>query len=260
MTVDDAEEGPRTKEHGELRPKVVVWSPDGARRADHHLTDQRVTVGRAIPGHLPSIPLAPDPQAWISRLHCWLESIDGSWYVVDNGSVNGTLIDRQGTREAVEGRQRLQDRDEILILGYLVDDEPFWWRLRFDDPFATADAPPTGTPNSTPYIEYRLAEATLSVVEGGRRTEVPQLGHNRHKLVRYMASRNAANGGVPVTCTHEELITAVWGDPDRWRFRTAYSAENLRDLIFELRRKLRPHDDLLETIPGIGYLLRTKSP
>lgn len=245
---------------GELRPKVVVWSPDGARRAEHALVDQRVTIGRAVPGHSPDIALAPDPQSWISRLHCWLECIDGSWYVIDNGSVNGTVVERQDQRQTVEGRRRVQDRDEILILGYLVDDEPFWWRLRFDDPFATADAPPRRTSDDAPYVEYRLAEATLSVVANGERIDIPQLGHNRHKLVRYMASRNAANGGVPVTCTHDELITAVWGPPETWRFRTAYSAENLRDLVFELRRKLRPYDGLVETTPGIGYSLHTKTP
>lgn len=254
MTED---EGEVETEQGELRPKILVGSPDGTRRSEHELVTERVTIGRAVPGYAPDIVLAPDPQSWISRLHCWLECIDGSWWVVDNGSVNGTLLERQGQRETVEGRRRVQDRDEILILGYLVDDEPFWWRLRFDDPFATADAPRRTATDDAPYVEYRLAEATLSVVANGERIDIPQLGRNRHKLVRYMARRNAANGGMPVTCTHDELITAVWGPPETWRFQKAYTAENLRDLIFELRRKLSPHDGLVETTPGIGYSLRT---
>jgi DNA-binding winged helix-turn-helix (wHTH) protein len=241
-----------------LGPLVTVLSPDGQRQGEHPLADDRVTVGRPVPGHAPDIQLGPDPQAWISRLHCCFERVEGSWVVVDNGSVNGTLVERQGARNPVEGRLRLQDQDDVLILGYLVGDEPFWWRLRFEDPFATADGPPPPLGPGAPYVEYRLVDATLFVVEEDRRTEVRPLGPNRHKLVRYMASRNAANNGTPVACTHDELIAAVWGDPETWRYRTAYGAENLRDLVFELRKQLRPHDHLIETVPGIGYALHTR--
>jgi hypothetical protein len=242
----------------EAMAKVVVSSPNGARH-EHPLVDDRVTVGRgAVPGYTPDIPLGPDPQTWISRLHCWFERVHGSWYVVDNGSVNGTMIERQGTRQTVDGRFRLQDKDEVLILGYMVDDEPYWWRLRIDDPFATADGPPPPGTSSAPYVEYRLAEAKLVVVEGDRRTEIRPLGRNRHKLVRHMASRNAANGGTPVACTRKELIAAVWGEPETWRYGGAYTKENLRDLVHELRKQLG-NDDLIETIPNIGYLLRTKT-
>jgi DNA-binding winged helix-turn-helix (wHTH) protein len=241
-----------------LGPRVTVWSPDGQRQGEHPLVEDRVTVGRPVPGHSPDIPLTPDPQAWISRLHCWFELSEGSWVVVDNGSVNGTVVDREGSRNPVQGRLRLQDKDEVLVLGYLVGDEPFWWRLHFDDPFATADGPQPRR-SAASYVEYLLADAKLFVVEEDRRTQVAPLGRNRHKLVRYMASRNAANNGTPVTCTHDELITAVWGDPETWRYRTAYTAENLRDLIFELRKQLRPHERLIETVPGIGYVLHTRT-
>jgi DNA-binding winged helix-turn-helix (wHTH) protein len=74
-----------------------------------------------------------------------------------------------------------------------------------------------------------------------------------------MASRNAANSGTPVTCNHDELIAAVWGEPDSWDRSKVYTADNLRDLVFELRKRLRPHDDLIETIPGLGYLLHTRA-
>lgn len=238
-------------------PKIVVTSPDGG-SDEHPLVDDRMTVGRAVPGYSPDIALGPDRQAWISRLHCWFERAHGSWYVVDNGSVNGTMVERQGRRDTVDGRLRLQDQDEVQILGYMVDDEPFWWRLRLDDPFTTADSPPPPGPASTPFVEYSLVEATLTVVQGSQRTEIRPLGRNRHKLVRYMANRNAANGGMPVACTHDELIVAVWGERDTWRYGGAYTKENLRDLVYELRRQLG-HEHLVETIPDVGYRLHTRT-
>jgi hypothetical protein len=244
----------------ERAPRIVVSAPDGTGKGEHALTGDRLTVGRSVPGHTPDVILGPDPQSWISRLHCWLERVAGSWYLVDNGSVNGTMLERQGNREAVAGRVRLQDKDEILILGYLVDDEPFWWRLKVDDPFTTVDARPGGAqPEAAAHVEYSLAEARLVVVAGTERTEIRRLGRNQHKLVRYMASRNTANGGASVTCTHEELIAAVWGEPETWPHRTARTAENLRDLVFELRKKLAPHE-VVETVPGLGYSLRTAPP
>lgn len=236
-------------------PSVAMIAPDGEARANVALGSDRVSVGRAMPEHSPDIALGPDPQRWISRLHCTLEQAEGGWFVVDNGSVNGTVVERNGVRERVDGRHRLLDGDFVLVLGYLVDDEPFWWRLRFRDPFATAPGPAGPRPERA-HLEYSIADAKLFVVVDGRRAEVTKLGPNRHKLVRYMASRNAANGA-PVACTQEELIEAVWGDPRTWPFRTAYTADNLRDLIFELRRKLRPHEQLLETVQGFGYTLRT---
>jgi hypothetical protein len=253
----------------ELVPKVVVSSPDGDRHHDHPLVKDRVTVGRAVPGFSPDIPLGPDPQMWIGRVHCSFERVDGMWQVVNNVAVGGTLVERQGKRDLVDGQHPLKDQDEVLILGYMVNDEPFWWRLRLRDPFATADRPPLPGTSSPPYLEYDFATATLIVVQGDRRTEIRSLGRNRQKLVRYMVSCNARNGGTPVTCTHEELIVAVWGEPETWRYPKARTPENLRDLVFELRKQLvaevpelrdqvGPHGELIETITGIGYLLRTQ--
>jgi DNA-binding winged helix-turn-helix (wHTH) protein len=113
--------------------------------------------------------------------------------------------------------------------------------------------------STTPYIEYRLAEAKLFVVDGGDRTEVALVGPNRHKLVRYMARRNAANGGAPVACTHDELMAAVWGSPETWSRRNAYTRENLRDLVYELRKQLEPYRYLIEGIADVGYVLHTRA-
>ena len=94
---------------------------------------------------------------------------------------------------------------------------------------------------------------------GQERHEVGGLSPNAHKLVRYMAGRGLAEGGVPVTCTHEELIAAVWGDGRAAPY--GFTAEHLRDLVSELRKRLEPDrprgapSRLLETVPGSGYRL-----
>jgi DNA-binding winged helix-turn-helix (wHTH) protein len=129
-----------------------------------------------------------------------------------------------------------------------------------EDPFATGGGSPPPTSAPRPYIEYRIAEAKLFVVDGGGRTEVPLLGPNRHRLIRYMASRNAANRGTPVACTHDELMVAVWGRPETWSRRKAYTVENLRDLVYELRNQLQPHRHLIEAVSDVGYVLHTRRP
>lgn len=237
-------------------PLLVVTAPDGAERAPITMAPPRVTVGRAVPGYDPDVVLGPDPQRWVSRLHCSFEIEQGTWFVVDNGSVNGTMVERSGERSRVDGRRRLENGDDVLILGYLVDDTPFWWRMRYLDPFATLDGSAAGR-RSGPYVEYSVEQARLVVVDGSERIEVHKLGPNAHKLVRHLVDRNRVNGGVAVVCSQDELIEAVWGPPETWRRHNAYTVENLRDLVFELRRKLRPHDHVLRTITGMGYSLVT---
>jgi hypothetical protein len=200
------------------------------------------------------------------RVPCSFERVDGVWYVIDHSTAGGTLVERQGIRDVVHGRYRLQDRDEVLVLGYLVADEPCWWRVRITDPTdptdpsATAVVPPLPEKSGLPYLDYDFAAATLAVVEGDRCEEIRPLGPKRQKLVRYMASQNAANGGTPVACPHEDLIHAVWGPPETWPHGKAFTRVNLADLVSELRKQLDPHRHLLETITGIGYLLRTRHP
>lgn len=52
--------------------------------------------------------------------------------------------------------------------------------------------------------------------------------------------------------THDELISRVWGD--------AYRGSNhyLHNYLGRLRKKLGEYDDLLETVPGMGYNLHSK--
>jgi hypothetical protein len=229
--------------------------PERSVRAVGARQDSGTPIDLGVP---PDIPLGRDTQRWTGGVPCSFERVDGVWYVVDHDAAGGTLVEREGNRDVVHGRYRLRDRDEVLILGYLGADEPVWWCVRIADPSTTADVPPLQEPSGRPYAAYDLATATLAVVHGDRRREIRPLGPKRQKLVRYMASRNAANGGTPVACPHEDLIHAVWGPPETWPHGKAFTRVNLADLVSELRKQLDPHRHLLETITGIGYLLRTR--
>jgi hypothetical protein len=244
---------------------VLVHAPDGSSFAVA-LHPGRVQIGRPAPGHDPDIVLEPDPERWVGRLHCVLEFDTGAWWLVDNGTVNGTFLRRHDSVERVEGRVRLRANDVIRILGGMDSDDGGlrYWELTLLDPHATTQAPrPPRRPAPPPEggwtcVEYDWAQARLYRRDGDRREEVEGLSPLLHKLVRHMAG--AGDGGAPVACTHAELIEAVWGTGDGTPF--GFTTEHLRDLVSELRKRLEPGrargepSRLLETIPGIGYRLR----
>jgi len=68
-----------------------------------------------------------------------------------------------------------------------------------------------------------------------------------------MVERNAAAGGVPVLCTHDELMRAVWADEPM------HTREELAKLVWELRKKLEPFgaQHLIENERRLGYRLRS---
>ena len=55
-----------------------------------------------------------------------------------------------------------------------------------------------------------------------------------HRLVRFMAERNAASAGAPALCSNDELMNAVWGDEPM------HTHTELARLVWELRRELEP--------------------
>jgi hypothetical protein len=249
------------------RSWLEIHAPDG-RATRVELQHDRVQVGRPAPGHQPDVMLDPDPQRWIGRLHCLLDYEAGTWWLVDNGTVNGTFLRRGERTQRVAGRVRLQNQDVIRILGGMTDGgELRFWELVLTDPFATRQAPavtpaaPDGeaVERTEACVEYDWLQAKLFCRDAAGRREVTGLSPLAHKLVRHMVDRSRANGWVPVACTHEELIRAVWGEGDAAPY--GITAEHLRDLVLELRKRLEPHrrkgaaSRLLETVPGIGYRL-----
>jgi DNA-binding winged helix-turn-helix (wHTH) protein len=104
-------------------------------------------------------------------------------------------------------------------------------------------------------LSYDLDEARLLLVQGAEKREI-QVRAQAHRLIRHMVERNAASGGAPALCTHDELMHAVWADEPM------HTREELAKLVWELRKKLEPFGaaHLIENERGRGYRMRTCPP
>jgi len=236
------------------RPFLRIESVDGqASTLDLSAEQERFAVGRLR--ELNDVALEPDPQLLVTRqAHCLIERDGGGWWVVDNGSVNGTFVRRGSAAplEQVNGRMPLTDGTVIQVLGQITEaGEPRYWSITFNDPQRTRPAMAAVRLNC---IEYDWPQARVYRVEGTLRSELPQLRPQEHKLIRYMAQRNQANGGVPVLCTFDELITALWGDE------ALHTQDDVTRIVYALRQKIERDPGtpvLIETARGLGYRLRT---
>jgi hypothetical protein len=233
-------------------PTLEVLDPEGQPYQTLELKEDRLTIGRLAAYN--DLALEVDPQQLISRKgHCALERDAGCWWVVDNGSVNGTFLQHDGAMQMVLGRARLAHQDCILLLGLLSQTSaPCYWTLRFTDLGETRDgqqAPRLAV------LEYDWIQARLFHVEGRRRQEIGDLRPQEHKLIRYMDQRNRANGQVPVLCSYDELLAAIWGEEP------LHTEDEISHLIYELRQKLEPNPrepQFLQTVKGLGYRLVTR--
>ena len=235
-----------------LLPFLHVQGPDG-QQFSVELAKNQVTIGRFE--QFNDVALQPDPQQLITRkVHCAVERDAHGWWVVDNGSVNRTLVRRETEVEVVRGRASLTEGDCIRILGKLTETgDPLYWELTFNDPLGTRHA---GHVPSVGYLEYDWIQARLFRVDGTSRQEIHDVRPQEHKLIRYMDQRNRANGNVPVMCTYEELLTAIWGEEPH------HTETEVNHLIWELRKKLEPdpkEPKFLEMARGLGYRLVTRS-
>ncbi len=81
------------------------------------LSDAESQIGRwdADGGIFPDVDLdSDDPEAKVSRRHARIMLRDGRYFVEDQGSTNGTFINR-GKRLVPGVRQPLNDGDEIIV-------------------------------------------------------------------------------------------------------------------------------------------------
>jgi hypothetical protein len=230
---------------------LEVRGPDG-QKFKVELEKDRVTIGRFHDFN--DVALEPDPQQLVTRkVHCAIEQDAQGWWAVDNGSVNRTFV-RQGKQmEVVDGRASIEDGDVICILGKLTEaGMPLYWELTFHDPLETQRVEEV---LRVAYLEYDWLQAKLYRVDSADRQAIEGLRPQEHKLIRYMDHRNRANGNVPVMCTYEEIIAAVWGDDP-------YHTEGeVSHLVWELRQKIEadPKDpQFLQTVRGMGYRLVTR--
>jgi len=233
-------------------PTLEVTDPAGQPYQTLELKEDRLTIGRLAVYN--DLALELDPQQLISRKgHCALERDALGWWVVDNGTVNGTFLQHDGTIQMVLGRARLTHQDRILLLGQLSESSaPRYWTLCFKDLGETKDGQPGPR---LAVLEYDWVQARLFRVEGRSRQEIRDLRPQEHKLIRYMDQRNRANGQVPVMCAFEELLAAVWGEEP------LHTEGDVTHLIYELRQKLEPNPkepQFLQVVRGLGYRLVTR--
>jgi DNA-binding winged helix-turn-helix (wHTH) protein len=236
-----------------LFPFLKVHGPDHQESKVDLLKD-RITIGRFR--EFNDVGLEPDPQHLITRkAHCSIERDAEGWWVVDNGSVNRTFLERGQSIEVVNGRVLLMDEDGIRILGRLTEDgEAVYWVLTFRDPLKTQPAHHEEGRSAASYLTYDWIQAKLFKVEGASRREIANLRPQEHKLIRYMDHRNRTNGHVPVMCSYEELIEAVWGKD------ATQTETEITHLVWELRQKLEPdpkQPHFLQNVPKLGYRLVT---
>jgi DNA-binding winged helix-turn-helix (wHTH) protein len=234
--------------------EVLFRGPGGDEPVKFDLSGDRVTVGR-LP-EVNDISLQPDPQLLVTRAaHCTLERAGTRWFVVDGGSVNGTFLRRRSGLERIVERTALHDGDVICVLASIAETgDRSYFELAYH---ATEDSQATraAVAETRPLAEclsYDSNEARLLLLQNGERHEIP-IRAQAHRLVRYMAERNAASGGSPALCTHDELMHAVWADEPM------HTREELAKLMWELRRKLEPFqaEHLIENERRLGYRMRT---
>jgi Transcriptional regulatory protein, C terminal/FHA domain len=234
-----------------LLPFLEVEGPEG-QQFSVELTKDRVTIGRFR--EFNDVALEPDPQQLVRRkVHCAVESDPQGWWVLDNGSVNRTFVQRGPAVAVVVGRAPLTDGDVIRVLGRLTEaGQAIYWEITFRDPLGTRSA---GYMPSVAYLEYDWIQAKLFRVDGRDRQEIRDLRPQEHILIRYMDQRNRANGHVPVLCTYEELIAAIWGEE------ITHTEGEVNRLVWELRKKCEPdlkEPRFLQTVRGLGYRLETR--
>jgi DNA-binding winged helix-turn-helix (wHTH) protein len=240
---------------------IRITSPDG-RHSTHELSTGRITVGRATPDGTPDVALEPDTHRLVSRVHCVVEYVDGSWTLTDNGSYNGTMLRRNGELSRVFGSVVLRHGDAVMILGDLTDDEsPAYWKLKLDDPFRTEPAPGELTPvapDAAPHLVYDWIQMKVWRVDADRQVEITGLKPQAHKLIRYMAELSRLNAGSPVACSHTDLIHMMWGTPEEWPPGRVYDETNLRNIVNAVRKRIEidpANPRLLQTERNIGYRL-----
>ena len=91
-------------------PRLVVVDPKDRKGHVYDLNEEQ-TVGRAA-----GCQITLD-DTYVSQLHARVFNRDGTWFVEDLGSTNGTYLNRKGTqnREKVAGALALRPGDRLLV-------------------------------------------------------------------------------------------------------------------------------------------------
>jgi hypothetical protein len=211
----------------------------------------RLTMGRSEDNDI----VLADPHKKVSRWHCALAREGDRWWLIDEGSANGTFLCQEGNGLEIDVREAermmLHDGDVILILGKFASSKPVFWRLTFRDPNVTERVEEFQPPAE---LEYDFREQKLFQVTRQQRQEL-KLSPQELSLIHYMAQRNRDNNNQPSVCGHEELIKAIWQESFE---RT--NADVTR-LVWGVREKIEGDSGeprFLKTVKGKGYLLNVR--
>ena len=227
-----------------LAPYLIFKSLNGE-QTNFTISNERLLIGR-LPD-LNDIALQPDTQNLVTRhMHCFIEIRNSTGWLIDNASKNGTFLKRNNLMQKISGEIKLQDNDCIMILGEINEDEdPKYWQLTYIDPLATKDII-----NEQTTIVYDWIQAKVIITRDGKQEEINSLTPLEHKLLRYMDQKNKQNSNVPVICTYDELISAIWDDV------YSHTPNDVNHIIAALRKKIEKdykNPVILTNIRGIGY-------
>ena len=237
-------------------PFLEVQRPDGSEdiiKIEDFILQQQyknfVTIGRSKENDI----VLPDPHKKVSRRHCVLEYNIGHWWVIDEGSANGTFVQRTLTEDFLDvrsdGKLALADGDEILILGKLIEpDDYIFWHLKFRDPSQTQEVKNFQYVES---LEYSLSQEKL-FRNTSRNQEEINLTPQERRLIHYMAQCNHKNRDEPVICSYEELLQAIWLE------KFGHTNAEVNRLIWSIRNKIETDSGepkFLLTVKGSGYIL-----
>ena len=103
----DDEAGAQLEDLGLKGPALIVRSGGGRSGETFHPEGERTTIGRS-----PDCEIFLD-DVTVSRKHAVLAQRDGRWTVEDQGSLNGTFVNRKRVESA-----ELDDGDELQIGKY----------------------------------------------------------------------------------------------------------------------------------------------
>ena len=176
-----------------------------------------------------------DEQRYVSRLHCTLDRIGGAWWLHDNASRNGVVVNDQ----RVNGCEKLYEGDVIRIVD---------WEITFHDSASTNIGPEVqvaaGGPG--PSLQYDLDSMRLFI--NAKEFERP-LAPRERALLNCLAEKPGQ------VCTYEELIDVLWDGVG--------SETAVHGLVRRLRDKIEPEPAqpiFTINVPGFGYRLDTDPP
>lgn len=230
----------------ELMPYLILKSLNGE-RTNFAIANEKLLIGRLH--EVNDIALQPDPQNLITRhMHCFIEIRKNTCWLIDNASKNGTFLKRNNLMQKVSGEVKLQDNDCIMILGEINElDNPKYWELTYIDPLATKDII-----KEQATIVYDWLQAKIIMYRNGKQEIINSLTPVEHKLLRFMDQKNKQNNNVPVMCSYNELISAIWED------NYSHTPNDINHIVAALRKKIEldyKSPVFLTNIRGLGYRL-----